>query len=690
MCAGVLITSVIDNPVPGGAAILVSKPQTYAEAAKTCALLGESLWTLPVDPASLALESVLKPLAYEVYRGRLDAKQRLWVSKSVTQKREDAPTPGARCTSIDSHGKTNPIACDSKLPVLCSQSAPVSTLHTEDPASRWRISHPLPGGSSLVGFRDHYVWKFLGARFAPEPKKFEFSTAHKPAAGAREEALVFPKPCTQVPNDFPDSPFFSDDCLFANVWTPALPAPGGGGPGTAKAAPKRPVMVYFYGGGFVTGGIKNTNTDCTNLASRGDVVCVAVAYRVGAPGWMAFDDGVHKGNYAISDMVNALQWVHDHAAAFGGDPERVTIFGESAGAWAVRVLLSSPKAKGLFRRAIMQSGPLPPDTVLSGTRYGTTKALYERVSVPIIEKMGCASAEDKVECMRGVNMTEVIQIQPPPQSPAVDGNFLPYATVPSLAGKPWFASDVDVIVGMNRDELGTMIPPPASDSLDEYLALLKSLVGADLSPFFAGQPAPSTAAEIYSIVSKKLGDALFRCGTAAVSAAGAAGGFASTWSYEFNRTYSPRGYTTPWCDPAPSPGYPHGDPEHTEYMKCHGGEQIVMFGNIGRGFPDETPDRDGRDLPFFRFIVDYWWSFAWNEKGTDGPNPDPEVLNVRGFGSTLERVGKAGKWEPVGAGKPKAMMLQWESKMVDILSADVEQFCALIGMPLDYFAHVEL
>src|ERR1043166_8592467 len=141
----------------------------------------------------------------------------------------------------------------------------------------------------------------------------------------------------------------SEDCLYLNVWTPA------------KAAGDRlPVMVWIYGGGFVGGQTSVPLYDGTKLAEKG-VVLVSVAYRLGAFGFLAHPElsketGKGSGNFGLQDQIAGLRWVKANIAKFGGDPNRVTIFGESAGGISVSMLAASPAARGLFQRVISESG----------------------------------------------------------------------------------------------------------------------------------------------------------------------------------------------------------------------------------------------------------------------------------------------------------------------------------------------
>jgi para-nitrobenzyl esterase len=148
----------------------------------------------------------------------------------------------------------------------------------------------------------------------------------------------------------PGEPDSSEDCLFLNVWTPGLDAA------------KRPVMVWLHGGGFANGSGGAAMYDGAALARKGDVVTVTVNHRLNVFGYLDLSEAF-GADYALSgvagmlDLVLALQWVRDNIATFGGDPANVTIFGESGGGWKVSLLMAMPAARGLFHKAVIQSGP---------------------------------------------------------------------------------------------------------------------------------------------------------------------------------------------------------------------------------------------------------------------------------------------------------------------------------------------
>ncbi|MGZ3298794.1 MAG: carboxylesterase/lipase family protein, partial [Asticcacaulis sp.] len=171
-----------------------------------------------------------------------------------------------------------------------------------------------------------------------------------PWSGVRD-ALKLGPPTLQAPHQTygEDEPAYAEDCLFLNVWTPAVDAG------------RRPVMVYMHGGGYVTGSAGSTAQDGGRLAAVHDVVVVAPNHRLGLMGFLWLgdvlgEDYATSGNQGMMDMIAALSWVRDNIAHFGGDPGNVTIFGESGGGAKVGTLMGMPAAQGLFHKAGIQSG----------------------------------------------------------------------------------------------------------------------------------------------------------------------------------------------------------------------------------------------------------------------------------------------------------------------------------------------
>ena len=228
----------------------------------------------------------------------------------------------------------------------------------------------------LDGLRADGIHKFLGIRYAAPP--IDALRWHEPRppipwAGVRE-AKAFGPACLQTVGAVSDLRVTeqSEDCLFLNVWTPTL-----------DRGARRPVMVWIHGGGNLGGAGSEAISDGTRLAARGAVV-VSFNYRLGAFGFLFHP--AFGGNFAVQDQVAALRWVGENIVAFGGDPDRVTIFGQSAGAVAVRSLLSCPAAEGLFHRAILQSaGFEPPAVAPAWSRQraeAAADALFDRIGSP--------------------------------------------------------------------------------------------------------------------------------------------------------------------------------------------------------------------------------------------------------------------------------------------------------------------
>ena len=249
----------------------------------------------------------------------------------------------------------------------------------------------------------------------------------------------------------------SEDCLYLNVWTPAT--------GTTE---RLPVMVWIYGGGFVGGSTAGALTTGERLASKG-VIVVSVAYRVGPLGYLAHPglsaeskDRV-SGNYGVLDMIGGLQWVKKNIGAFGGDPGKVTIFGESAGGIAVSMLSASPLAKGLFHGAISQSGGSfgPPSLPALPGENMLLKKDAERLGQEFATKAGAASVAD----LRKLSAAQVTAAATGSEGitwPVIDGHVIPDDQYKLYqAGR---FNDTPILVGYNSDEGLSFGVPPTPDA----------------------------------------------------------------------------------------------------------------------------------------------------------------------------------------------------------------------------------
>jgi para-nitrobenzyl esterase len=311
---------------------------------------------------------------------------------------------------------------------------------------------------------------FKGIPFAAPPIGDLRWRAPKPAAdwaGVRK-ADQFSATCMQTP--YPQGSLYyseaqpvSEDCLYLNIWTAAK-----------SASDKRPVMVWIHGGAFTRGSGSTPTYNGENLAKKG-VVLVTINYRLGIFGFFAHPELTQEsehhssGDYGILDEVAALQWVQKNIAAFGGDPKRVTIFGESAGSWAVNVLVASPLTKGLFQRAIGESGANfnkmanLADLEKAGLRAGAS-----------IQELRAKSAEDVLKTLGSFSVN-------------VDGWLLP-TDVMTIFEKGQ-QNDVPVLIGSNADE-GTAFMPPKI-TVAGMQATAKQRFGARADQFSQVYPASS-------------------------------------------------------------------------------------------------------------------------------------------------------------------------------------------------------
>ncbi|XP_064250092.1 bile salt-activated lipase-like [Passer domesticus] len=306
----------------------------------------------------------------------------------------------------------------------------------------------VEGESKKLGLFGSYVDIFRGIPFAAPPKTLEDPQPH-PGWDGTLKAKEFKKRCMQVKLT-QNNVRGSEDCLYLNIWVPQ---------GRKEVSTKLPVMVYIYGGAFLLGGSQGANFldnylyDGEEIAVRGNVIVVTINYRVGPLGFLSTGDANLPGNYGLKDQHMAIAWVKRNIKAFGGDPDNITIFGESAGAASVSLQTLSPKNKGLFKRAISQSGvglcswAIQRDPLVWAKKLG--------------EKVGCSTDNTTVlaNCLRHADPKELtlsyhLQLTHLPMpmvhtlalAPVVDGDFLPDVPQKLFAN----AADIDYLAGVNN------------------------------------------------------------------------------------------------------------------------------------------------------------------------------------------------------------------------------------------------
>lgn len=339
----------------------------------------------------------------------------------------------------------------------------------------------------LIGLRagDAHVWR--GIPYAAPPVGDRRWRAPRPVAGwsGAREALAFGNPCMQIgtplggaPEEVTGELWGNEDCLFLNVYTPAVPAaavPGGD--------ERWPVMVWIHGGGNTVGHSGFYNG--APLAASQNVVVVTLNYRLGPLGWFLHPALAHggddfrdaSGNYGTLDLIHALGWVRENIAAFGGDPQRVTLFGESAGGTNIFSLLVSPLARDLFHGAIVQSGSTGSSSAANASHYQDNAEApgapfsSREVALRSLVDADCERdcARDRIEAMSAATQARHLRELSPkalfglyeggeavlgPPSPTVirDGQVLPERQFLDVLEDPAAFARVPVILGTNRDE----------------------------------------------------------------------------------------------------------------------------------------------------------------------------------------------------------------------------------------------
>lgn len=326
----------------------------------------------------------------------------------------------------------------------------------------------------LQGTTEHgtYCWK--GIAFAKPPVgEWRYSAPQKPDSwDGIKQATEYGSASLQQKSRFTENQTKSEDCLYLNVWSPAADNQ------------KRPVMVWIHGGGFVVGAGSSDLYNGANLAKQGDVVVVTINYRLGVLGFLYFDerDTLYRGfdnNLGIRDQIAALQWVKENIAAFGGDPNQVTIFGESAGGTSVETLLACPSAKGLFHKAIAQSGPAsmlwqPETAKLLTQKFFSLLGLQETD----VQKLKTISADTLKKAEDALLKYMVFETTHRVFAPTIDGSFLPNDIFQCLSPKQ--SGNIPLMIGTNMDEATMfarkdlrMMPNNSKDLERDFLHVVK-------------------------------------------------------------------------------------------------------------------------------------------------------------------------------------------------------------------------
>lgn len=453
-------------------------------------------------------------------------------------------------------------------------------------------------GGTVEGYADNGLTIFKGIPFAAPPTgelRWKAPQPVIPWDGVRE-AKTYSKGPYQSGN--PEN--FSEDCLYLNIWTPAV-----------RTDEKLPVLVWIYGGGFAMGWTGDPSNDCEALARKhGDVILASINYRVGQMGFFSHplldaENEQHvSGNYGILDQIAGLEWIQENISRFGGDPDRVTIFGESAGGISVSMLCASPLAKGLFSGAISQSGG----------SFGPARATnYPGENMKTLKM----AQDDCMAVARELGATTLEQLRALPPSafsryqmgaggwPIVDGYVIPGDQFEMYEQGRF--NDVNVLIGYNSDEgasfsggFGGQTPNHADGVRTRYGKYADALLEA--YPVEPDGRAGKTARDL-------MRDAAFGWQTWSWARLQAAAGKSKVFLYYFDQPQ--RG----------AEGSPHGQ-------------------DVGFVFQHMNQRSSQSDLALSSAMGDYWLNFAKygtpNAPSSDLPvwpefsNDDPQAMHLSG------------------------------------------------------------
>jgi para-nitrobenzyl esterase len=451
---------------------------------------------------------------------------------------------------------------------------------------------------------DGHVRVYLGVPYAAPPIGPLRWQPPQPAEkwSSTRETTNFGYHCMQ-PDIFHDMQFRdpgqSEDCLTLNVWTPAK-----------DKKTKLPVMVWIFGGGFVAGATSEARQEGEHLAHKG-VVVVSMNYRLGLFGFFVHPDLVAEspqhaaGNYGLMDQTAALQWVKHNIAAFGGDPNNVTIFGESAGSFSVSAQMASPLAQGLFVRAIGESGAA---FTSRGLSFGS---LADREKADPAWAMGTFGTSDLValRAMSAQDLMHKMATQTSPGragvGPDVDGYFLPEPVLQIYSeGKQ---AHVPLLAGWNRDEPSGLVarnPQPAT--VESFTQTAQKTFGDRAAEFLKLYPATVDAEAVRSTIDFA-GDTFIAFGTWEWLEAQVATGGTQVYRYHFER-------------PAPEDKYhPAGS------GAFHSDEIDYVFGTLNAR-PEAVWQPEDQKLS--DLVETYWTNFARTGNPNGGGAPDWPQYNA--------------------------------------------------------------
>lgn len=640
--------------------------EAHPNAQNMCAQLKER--PITVEEAQKDQDDLARLIEYHIYSGGISASQPIHLSDGFVKLMAETNKLQISKAKSSSHN----------WPVLCTQSDTQTTTKASVATASNSLNVTTSKSQNIfTGYRNKKSFRFLGIPYSNDPTRWTYGNVNT-KTHSYFNATSFGSTCPQSGSQVDD-----ENCLFLNVWTNYLPS--------GSNENLRPVLFWIHGGAFTGGSGSDPTFDGGNLVSRGDVVLVTINYRLANLGFLNVPGTNITGNYGIADQILALKWVRNNIKDFGGDPDRITIWGQSAGAGSVRALLGSPKSRNLFAAAI-------PGSNLGGYDYGTTYSQYytPEESYAVIGKAtvtaaGCSGNDyTTVQCLQHISAYDLQNIIPK-KTPAngnsarfviVDGKYITesrlnvtdrkkVANVPTM----WGNVAEDAAPFLQYSSSGTNRTTAINSVLHDDQALFAKVALANENLFPLGTSLSNNASlNAFNLSAQIATDVIFRClDQATVLSALKHKSFQKSWYYQFERTYQPSGFdpNSPVCDAPKTKNRPNGDPS-LPYLRCHSGDLLFEFGNYAN---EEVIFRDQNDLPFTALIMDYWTAFARNHD----PNPSIDYLSIRGYSSTEKIIQETARWQ-------ESQSKNLNVRLLDALPRQLNHSirskqCSIVGIP---------
>ncbi|KAF9931038.1 hypothetical protein FBU30_010954 [Linnemannia zychae] len=654
-----LLNNDLDTKTPKHPVIFLSALRNYQDSRLICDSLSEDV----LDSSNIRfLEKLLTTTS--IAADDLRKASHLWVKNTSSSH---------KCTAYNLKSDSIvQLPCSTALPTLCTNSLSRTqigkAIHT-DKTKQIKVKTPHAG--TWQGYRDQDQFRFLGIRYAQAPiGRLRFLPPQKILTKNTEkpmDATKFGFVCMQggyegdaKPNATEEMNSLgapeSEDCLHLNVFTPSLN-------GDNKNSRGLPVMVYIHGGGFTSFSGSSPVFEPGNIVSRSGVVVVTINYRLGIFGFFESTSGISRsnapGNLAIRDQIAALQWVQDNIIAFGGDPSQVTIFGESAGGYSMRAMLSVPSAWGLYKNVISQSDPL-------GIPFSSPKIASD-IGAKLLKYLGCSSSDlscaqkKTAKQIRNAEHNATMDVLKASGNewlltaggvyrPTVEGDFYP-ADFATLVRTGKYNRKANILWGSTRDEAAAFLPYVFPDPIplnQENEELNKYLLENRTKTLFKS-PAyaldKSDKDTIRNELSKSITDLLWGCATQRMSR-GLSAQHSNVYTYIMD--YGRNIYST----------FGEPFPPFCKGRICHGDDIIPSFGSGGIM---KGKEQTGSDARFARQVIDRFTTFA----KTGNPNPSKKYSKILGLAGQNKDVTQV-HWPAYTQSNDQVFVFEAEKSQIEV------------------------